>query len=67
MRLSHVLHSADFASLNLWSAPHSEHAPAPASAYVPAAHSVLTLDPSHAMPAVHATHPDRVVGSPPTV
>ena len=48
-------------------ARHGEQDDAPASAYVPAAHSISTLVPAHACPERHSLQLVRVVLSPPEV
>ena len=48
-------------------ARHGAHDDAPLSAYIPAAHGVWTLVPSHACPAGHSLQRARVVLSPPEV
>ena len=48
-------------------ARHGEQDDAPASAYVPAAHSISTLVPAHACPERHSLQLVRVVLLPPEV
>ena len=50
------------------SKPQAEHAELPKGAYVPAPHcAVPVLVPSHALPAAHLVHVNRVVVVPPAV
>jgi len=49
------------------SAPHGVHELLPAGLKVPALHALLTLVPSHWLPATHGTHPVRATVDPPWV
>ena len=64
----HVRHALCPAAEYVLSKPQAEQAELPEGAYVPAPHCVVpVLDPSHALPAAHLVHVNRVVVVPPAV